>query len=598
MWSDKNKGEIFMKSSDSSVRKGYFRWALMLVRPYKFKITVILLLTSLVAAINVAEPIIIKTIIDHIGTPSQMTYLIYGIILFLVVSIISNLSSAFSNWMGWDVRLNIHDYLLNEIVGRLHVLPSDFHKKEGVGSIMMKLERSIQSFVGAVSEIFLNVLPSILFLSMALVVMFRLDWKMTLLVLVFAPVPTIIAWKISPKQVKREKFLMNQWGKIYSRFNEVLSSIVTVRSFAMEDYEKMRFMKNVKRANEKVNKGVYHDSLAGSSQKFITVLARIAALGTGTFFIISGEMTIGTLVAFLSYIAGLFGPVTSLTNTYRILKNATVSLEHIFGILDNQEFIGDKPGAIALNNIKGEIRFENVSFRYKSSKCYLLNDLNFKIKPGQSVAIVGPSGSGKSTIISLIQRFYDPDEGTIYLDGADLRSIKQKSLRNNIGIVLQEPLLFNESIRNNIAYGKKDATLNEVMEAAKVANIHDRIMEMTDGYMSIAGERGSNLSLGERQRIAIARAVLLDPPILILDEATASLDLEVEASVQKAIEKLSRNRTTITIAHRLSTIVKSDIIMVLKNGNIIESGTHLDLMQKESHYRSLVDHLTSGLIAS
>lgn len=578
------------------IKKGYFLRALKLVKPFTGKIFIILILTMLVAAANVAEPVIIKAIIDHIGTPEQMTYLVYGIIVFLGISLLSNLSSAFSNWMGWDVRLKVHYILLNEVVDRLHVLPSDFHKKEGVGSIMMKLERSIQGFVGAVSEIFFNVLPSVLFLVLAIVVMFRLDWRMTLLVLIFTPIPTLIALRVSPKQVKREKFLMNQWGRIYTRFNEVLSSIITVRSFAMEDYEKMRFMKNVNRANEKVNKGVYFDSMVGTSQKFVTVLARIAALGFGVYLIIINEMTIGTLVAFLSYILNLFGPVNTLTNTYRVLKNATVSLDHIFGILDNQEFIGDKPNAVNLKNTKGEIRFEHVSFKYRNAKKFLLDDISFTINPGDSVAIVGPSGSGKSTIISLIQRFYDPEEGAIYLDGIDLRDIKQRSLRNNIGIVLQEPLLFNESIRNNIAYGKKDASLDEVMEAAKVANIHNRIMEMPEGYNSSAGERGSSLSLGERQRVAIARAVLVNPPIMILDEATASLDLEVEALVQEAIEKLTHKRTTITIAHRLTTIVKSDIIMILKDGKIIESGSHIDLMHKKTYYRWLVDHLTTGLL--
>jgi ATP-binding cassette subfamily B protein len=588
-----------MKSYEKTkINKGYISRALKLVRPFRNRIVIILILTSLTAAANVAEPVIIKSIIDHIGLPEQLSYLLYGIIVFLSVTLVSNLASAFSNWMGWDVRLHVHNILLNETVERLHVLPSEFHKKEGVGSIMMKLERSIQGFVGAVSEIFFNVLPSVLFLILALAVMFRLDWRMTLLVLAFVPLPTIIAMKASPKQVKREKFLMNQWAAIYSRFNEVLSSIVTVRSFAMEDNEKMRFMKNVRRANVKVSKGVYYDSIIGSSQKFVVVLARIAAIGAGTFLIIRHEMTIGTLVAFLSYISSLFGPVTSLTNTYRVLKNATVSLEHIFGILDNQEYIGDKPDAVKLSNIKGEIKFDHVSFRYRNSKNYLLNDINFKINPGQSVAIIGPSGSGKSTIIKLIQRFYDPENGSISLDGIDLRSIKQKSLRNSIGIVLQEPLLFNESIRNNIAYGRKDASLDEIIEAAKIANIHERIMEMSEGYNSVAGERGSNLSLGERQRIAIARAVLLNPPILILDEATASLDVEVEASVQKAIEKVTKNRTTITIAHRLTTIAKSDVIMVLKKGKIIESGSHKELMHQESHYRWLVRYLTDGLSAN
>ncbi|HEX2936942.1 MAG TPA: ABC transporter ATP-binding protein [Bacteroidales bacterium] len=579
------------------MRKRYILRALKLVKPYSGRIAVILLLTTFVAAVNVAEPVIIKAIIDHIGTSEQMGYLVYGIILFFTVSLLSNFASAYSNWMGWDVRLKVQYNLLNETVGRLHVLPSDFHKKEGVGSIMMKMERSIQGFVGAVSEIFFNVLPSVLFLVMALGVMFRMDWRMTLLVLVFAPLPTLIALRASPKQVKREKFLMNQWAKIYTRFNEVLMSIVTVRSFAMEDNEKMRFMKNVHRANEKVNKGVYYDSLIGTSQRFVVVLARIAAIGAGTYLIIVNQMSIGTLVAFLAYISSLFGPVNSLTNTYRVLRTATVSLEHIFGILDNQEFIGDKPNAVTLKNIKGEIRFDHVSFRYRNARNYLLDDISFQINPGQSVAIVGPSGSGKSTIISLIQRFYDPEQGAIYLDGMDLRSIKQKSLRNSIGIVLQEPLLFNESLRNNIAYGKKDASMVEIIEAAKVANIHERIMEMPDEYNSLAGERGSNLSLGERQRIAIARAVLVDPPIMILDEATASLDVEVEANVQKAIAQLTKGRTTITIAHRLTTIVKSDVIMILKNGKIIESGSHFDLMHKKTYYRWLVEHLTSGLAA-
>jgi ATP-binding cassette subfamily B protein len=580
------------------IKKNYFKRASQIVKPYKFKIALILILTTVIAAVNVAEPVIIKSIIDHIGVPNQVNYIIYGIIIFFAISLISNFGSAFTNSLGWNVRLNVHYDLLNETVERLHVLPSDYHKKEGVGSTMTKLDRSIQGFVGTVSEIFFNVLPSVLFLLMALFVMFRLDWKMTLLVLAFTPIPTIIALKASPKQVKREKFLMNQWARIYSRFNEVLSAIITVRSFAMEDNEKNRFMKNVKRANEKVNKGVYYDSLVGSIQRFVVVFARIAALAFGAYLIMSHQMTIGTLVAFLSYIGSLFGPVTSLTNTYRVVRNASVSLEHIFDLLDNQEYINDKPDARNINKAKGEIRFDHVFFRFKNANNYLLNDLNFTIKPGQRVAIVGPSGSGKSTIISLIQRFYDPEKGAIYLDGTDLRSLEQKSLRNNIGIVLQEPLLFNESICNNIAYGKKDATMSEIMEAARVANIHNRIMEMPDGYMTIVGERGSNLSLGERQRVSIARAVLRNPPILILDEATASLDLEVEAHVQKAIEQLSQNRTTITIAHRLTTIVKSDLIFVLNNGKIIESGSHADLMHNKTYYRFLVEHLTKGLMVN
>lgn len=461
---------------------------------------------------------------------------------------------------------------------------------------MTKLERGIQGFVGAITDITFNVLPAIAYLVLAIGVMVRLDWRMTLLVAIFAPMPALVATLAAPAQRGRESFLMNKWARIYSRFNEVLSGIVTVRSFAMEDYEKSRFMQDVGEANDRVIRGVGFDSKINAIQNTIVILARVAAISYGAFLIINGEITLGTLIAFLGYIGGLFGPVQNLTGIYKTFQIATVSLEHIFTILDKQDFLGDQPDAIEPPSLKGEVTYEHVHFRYDSSGRDIIKDFNLHVEPGESIAFVGPSGSGKSTLIALLQRFYDPTQGRILLDGYDLRRMKQKSLRRQIGVVLQDALLFNESIADNIRYGRPGANYKEIKEAAKAANAHDFIMELSDEYETFVGERGGRLSGGERQRIAIARAILKDPPILILDEASSAMDAEVEALVQEALLKLMKGRTTFVIAHRLNTVVNADRIIVLKHGNIIESGKHKELMSQGGYYASLVEKQTQGLL--
>ncbi|HWQ90786.1 MAG TPA: ABC transporter ATP-binding protein, partial [Clostridia bacterium] len=372
--------------------------------------------------------------------------------------------------------------------------------------------------------------------------------------------------------------------------------IVTVRSFSMEDTEKQRFLRDVSAANRVVIRGVGIDTGLGVATNLVVAFARVAAVAMGGLLVLKGSITLGTLIAFLGYVGGLFGPVQGLTGIYQTLQKAYVSLDEIFSILDIQEHLGDDPNAEDVTHVRGDVSFENVKFHYDELDRPILDGVDLEVQAGQTLAIVGPSGSGKTTLMALLMRFYDPQEGAIRLDGRDLRKLKQRSLRRNIGTVLQDPLLFNDTVRNNIAYGRPEATPEDVERAAQAANAHALIAQLPDGYDTMLGERGGRLSVGERQRVAIARALLKDPPILVLDEATSSLDAESEALVQEALDRLMQGRTTFVIAHRLATVVHADRIIVLKQGRVSESGTHETLMRSRGYYSTLVERQTRGLI--
>jgi ATP-binding cassette, subfamily B, bacterial len=396
--------------------------------------------------------------------------------------------------------------------------------------------------------------------------------------------------------VRRECALLDRWVGIYSRFNEVLSGLLIVRSNTMEEVEKDRFLSKVAEANRLVIRGVATDTGYGATSNLVIAVARLASIAFGAYLAIRGEVTVGTVVAFLGYVGGLFGPVQGLSGIYQTLARASVSLDEIYNILDVQEYLGDSPDAMELTHVRGEVEFENVHFAYEQSGRPLLDGIDLRVGAGESVAIVGPSGSGKTTLMALLMRFYDPIDGVIRIDGHDLRTLKQSSVRRNIGVVLQDPLLFNDTIRANISYARPDASMAEVEAAARTANAHEMILRLPGGYDAIVGERGGLLSVGERQRITIARAILKDPRILVLDEATSSLDAESEAAVQSAIEALMQARTTFIIAHRLSTVVNADRIIVLREGRIVESGPHSELLRGNGYYASLVRRQHHGLI--
>ena len=583
-------------SANGTARLSRLRRAIGFAVPYRRVVTGIFLITLLLAGVNAAEPLILKYLFDGLASHPEKHVLVMGIGGLLGLGVFRELASGLTNWLTWQTRLGIHYSLLESLVERLHRMPLSFHRSEGVGAIMTKLDRGIQGFINALSQILFNVFPALLYLGISVVIMFKLDWRLAVMVLYFAPLPALIAAVGGPEQTRRERTLLDRWARIYSRFNEVLSGIVTVRSFSMEDTEKKRFLGDVWNANQVVIRGVGLDTGLGAATNLVVTFARIAAIALGGVLVLRGQITLGTLVAFLGYVGGLFGPVQGLTGIYQTMQRAYVSLDEIFAILDAQDHLGDAPEARELAEVRGEVVFDRVKFSYEQRLRPVLEEINLVVKPGQTVAIVGPSGAGKTTLMALLMRFYDPREGSIRLDGTDLRQLKQRSLRRNIGVVLQDPMLFNDSVRNNIAYGRPEAATAEIETAARAANAHEFIARLPEGYDTIVGERGSRLSVGERQRVTIARALLKNPPIIVLDEATSSLDAESEAQVQDALAHLMKGRTTFVIAHRLSTVVRAEKIIVLKDGTIVERGTHAELMRQDGYYTSLVKRQTRGLI--
>src|SRR4051812_1438974 len=484
--------------------------------PQRKAIMMILALTAFMAAANAAEPLALKFIFDRLAPGSLLAPLIKGIVILGALALSREAAHGVSDWLTWRTRIGLQYALLEATVGKLHNMPLRMQRSEGVGAIMTRLDRSIQGFVAAVTQILFNVLPALLFLSIALFIMIGLEWRLALLVLLFAPMPAVIALRAAPEQVERERALLDRWSRIYSRFNEVLSGILIVRSFTMEETEKRRFLDEVSEANQLVVRGVATDAGYGATANLVIAMARLAAIALAGYFVVIGQITVGTVIAFLGYVGGLFGPLQGLSGTYQAVSKASVSLEEIFRILDVQEYLGDAPDARELTQVRGDVRFENVHFKYEQSGRPLLDGIDLEARKGETIAIVGPSGSGKTTLMALLMRFYDPQQGSVRIDGHDLRALKQSSVRRQIGVVLQDPLLFNDTVRANIAYARPNATLAEVQAAARAVNVHDMIMRLPDKYETHVGERGALLSVGERQRVTIARAVLKDPRILVL----------------------------------------------------------------------------------
>jgi len=562
--------------------------ALGFISPHKGLLTAISSLTLLVAVLGALEPLAMKYIFDKLGT-GVFTGLAVGIAMLIGLNLAREAFGGLSNWLAWKIRLDVNQGLLEATVTRLHHLPMTYHREETVGGIMTKLDRGVNGFVSAISDIAFNVFPSVVYLVISLVIMFNLDTTLSFIVLFFAPLPAIIGMWAADEQTRRERALVDRWTRIFSRFNEVLTGILTVKSFAAEDSEKERFMSGVHGANRMVLRGVGVDTGVGAAKNLIGILAKVCALAVGGYLVIKQEITAGTLIAFLGYASGLFGPVQGLTGVYQTIRKASVSLGIIFSIIDAHDHMSDAPHAKPVKAISGEVVFEGVSFAYNQTRP-VLNGIDLFVSPGECVALVGPSGAGKSTIAALLQRLHDPTSGSIRIDGVDLKDMKQRSLRERIGVVSQDALLFNDTVKNNIRYGSFEAPDEKIEEAARLAHAHDFIEKFQKKYQQIVGERGIKLSVGQKQRIAIARAILRNPGILILDEPTSALDARSETIIQASLENLMKDRTTFIIAHRLSTVRKADMILVLDKGRIAERGNHTELLKiPDGIYRKLYE---------
>jgi ATP-binding cassette subfamily B protein len=563
-------------------------------RPHRTHLAGIVALAALSSGLAAGEPLLLRQLFDSLLSPhaSRATYCAFGGLGALLLS--SELLSARLDRLTWKVRLGLDYALMQAGIERLHSLPLAYHSEHNVGATLTKIERGIAGSMAAFSDLTVRLLPALVYLTVSICVMVRLEWRLACAVLLFAPLPAWMGARAAVEQTAREQALMTRWTRLFARFNEVLTGIVVVKSFVMEEREQRRFLSGVSEANQLVLRGVETDATTHRNKNSLVVLARLFALGLGAVLVVRHAITLGTLIAFVSYLGGLFHPVQTLTSMYQTLRRASVSIDALLSIFDAADTLPDREHACEPSGLRGEVEFRAVEFRYKPERP-VLDGLSFSIHAGEMVALVGPSGAGKSTLVTLLQRMYDPGAGAILIDGCDIRDFKQRSLRQNIGVVLQDAGLFSDSVGDNIAFGKPGASQQAIEAAARAAHAHDFITRLPQGYDTLVGERGCKLSGGERQRIAIARALLKDAPILVLDEATSALDAESEELVQQALQQLTRGRTTLVIAHRLSTITSADRIVVLRDGAIVEIGKHHELVANDQYYAGLVRKQQLGL---
>jgi ABC-type multidrug transport system fused ATPase/permease subunit len=476
--------------------------------------------------------------------------------------------------------------LRSELFSHLQRLSISFHKRVRSGEVLTKITGDTNALKDVFTDLLLTFVSEALFLVGMLAIMFILNWKLSLVVFITFPILVILSRYRSRNIKSSAKKLRKQEGKIASRIGEVFTSVSIVQAFGQERYEERRFQAQSVENVEQSVRTVRMEAAAARAADIVCAFGVWAVVLWGALQTLDGRMTAGNLVIFAFYVKRLYGPIRGLVRLSTKFSKAMVSAERISEILDVEPEIADKSDAIRAANLDGEIVFENVSFHYEAGKD-VLKDITFTIAPGEHVALVGPSGAGKSTLASLILRFYDPLSGSVTIDGVDLRNYQRESVRGEIGIVLQESILFGTTIKENIAYGKLGATMDEIVAAAKAANAHEFIMELEEGYETTIGERGDTLSGGQRQRVAIARTFIRDVPILILDEPMTGLDVKSETKVREALKRLIAGKTCLLITHDLQAVVDADFILILEEGRIVERGKHSELLASSKRYRKL-----------
>ena len=488
------------------------------------------------------------------------------------------LTTSVSQWVGHDLRRTLYHH-----IQRLSLAE---HDKARTGDMITRVTSDIEAIQSFIDSALLGMLVSVMTLVGMIGVMFFLNWRFTLIALAVMPVLFVVVYRYTRRIKKASRAVRKKEGELLSVVEEVLTSIRVVKAFAREDYEQERF-DTESLAN--VEAGLEARSVKAKLAPVVEVIVAIGTclvLGYGARLVLAGQLTVGELIMFLLYLGNMYKPMRDLSKMSDTVSKASVGYERVQEVLDIESLVRNLPGARRAPTFTGQIEFDQVSFSYGADKPILKN-VSFKVAAGQVAAIVGPSGAGKTTIVSLIPRFYDPVAGQVVIEGSDIRRYRLKSLRDQMSFVLQDTLLFRATIWENIAYGKPGAPLHEIRRAAELANAHEFIDAMPDGYDTMVGERGVTLSGGQRQRIAIARAVIRNPPILILDEPTAGLDAVSEVAVMEALDRLMQGRTSVVIAHRLGTIRHADVIFVVKDCELAEQGTHESLMAQGGVYAEL-----------
>ena len=464
----------------------------------------------------------------------------------------------------------------------LHQLPMSFFKQERVGNLISRFTNDVTIVQSSITAAFLNLIREPLTIIVFLIIAVSISWQLTLMALIVLPFSMLIIWWIGIKLRKQSARIQSKMADITSILQETISGVKIVKAFGMEVYENKKFFRETRTYFKMILKIVRVRNISSPLTEFLSVIIGVFIIYYGGVLVLQeNTLKASEFLGFLFAIFQLMPPIKELSSVNNRIQESSAAGDRIFEILDTKPAIRDNENSRSIEKFQKSLVFENVNFSYEDSVESVLNDINFSVAKGEILALVGPSGGGKSTLVDLIPRFFDPTSGKIYIDGIDVKDVKIQSLRKLMGIVTQETFLFNESIKNNIAYGLEEYPFEKIIEAAKAANAHNFILEMPDGYETIIGERGVKLSGGQRQRLSIARAILKNPDIMIFDEATSSLDNESEILVQEAIERMMVNRTTFVIAHRLSTIRNATRILVLDRGRIVQLGKHEDLIADE-----------------
>ncbi|HMD43929.1 MAG TPA: ABC transporter ATP-binding protein [Candidatus Acidoferrum sp.] len=580
------------------------RLILSLVRPYRGTLFVILLAMLVETAMSVAAPWPLKIILDNVVGSHKLPHWLSDLLAPIlsgsgkmqiavaaaVATVLIALFGAVASYVANYYTTSVGQYVANDLRIRtyhhLQQLSLRYYDTHQTGNLLSTITSDVQTIQGFASSDTLGMFVDLLTIIGMLFIMFWMNWDFTLIAVAVTPFMLLLVSRFKKAVKKATHEVRKEQSKIVSVVEQGLQSMRVVKAFGRQDLAEQN-LAEVSHATVAASlKARRVKALLAPIVSITVALCTAIVLWRGSALILAGAMTAGALTVFLSYLSKFFKPVQDLAKMTNAIAQAAVGVERVRNILEADTVIPERPNALVPEAIKGEIEFEHVAFAYVEDSP-VLKDVSFHIQPGQMVGVVGPTGGGKSTIVSLIPRFYDPSAGAVKIDGKDVRDYQHLALRNHIGYVLQETILFEGTIRDNIAYGRKDVTPEQIIEAAKLANADEFISRMPHGYDTMVGERGETLSGGQRQRIGIARAVIRNNPILILDEPTAALDTESERLVIEALERLMKGRTVITIAHRLSTIRDANKIIVLKGGVVAEEGTHDELLAKGGVYAEL-----------